>query len=504
MNQSNPVDFSQRQRQAPAGILIAFFLIIKKLIKNFWVLAVYLIFRMRHVDFLYLMLPILAILIIVGVVAWIRYRNLSFYVDEGKSEFILQQGIFNKEKVIIQLNKIIQVNINQSLLQRLAGVHSVEIETAGSTNSEAAIQAVTFEVAQALKQQLSSPAATLQAIPAPSVSKAVPTYVQDESNRQFKISFDNLAKFGLTTDHLKSMLILLGVFVGFFNQIKDLFESLGTDQSLLNELLDSALAVSSLFVILVCLLVISVVYNLLKTLITYYDLTVKFQDKALWLSYGLFSRNNTLLQIKRSQFLNITANYIQRKWDIYKVVIHQASTQIETDKKAKVSVPGCAQHDFQQLFSHIFGEDLPEGGAKLRPSLRILLLPGIFFLVLPVFALLILVTAQPDLLSYLNLLILYIPLVSTLLYFYYQNYRLTVYPDFIARTGGIWDVSTSYTHVHKIQSISTSQYFWHKKLNIGHVIVHTAGGDLYFRFGDFDRLQTYVNYWLYRVESVNG
>ncbi|MBC8644502.1 hypothetical protein H9W95_11780 [Flavobacterium lindanitolerans] len=54
---------------------------------------------------------------------------------------------------------------------------------------------------------------------------------------------------------------------------------------------------------------------------------------------------------------------------------------------------------------------------------------------------------------------------------------------------------------HKIQAITAKQYFWHKSADVGHLILHTAAGDVDFRFGDFTHIKQLVNYWLYQVET---
>ena len=54
---------------------------------------------------------------------------------------------------------------------------------------------------------------------------------------------------------------------------------------------------------------------------------------------------------------------------------------------------------------------------------------------------------------------------------------------------------------HKIQAITTKQFFWHKSSDVGHVILHTAGGDVSFRFANFSEINRQINYWLYQVES---
>jgi uncharacterized membrane protein YdbT with pleckstrin-like domain len=45
-------------------------------------------------------------------------------LDNENEEFIINEGFLIKQKTIIQLNRIQQVNINQSLIQRLVGFMS--------------------------------------------------------------------------------------------------------------------------------------------------------------------------------------------------------------------------------------------------------------------------------------------------------------------------------------------------------------------------------------------
>jgi putative membrane protein len=43
--------------------------------------------------------------------------------------------------------------------------------------------------------------------------------------------------------------------------------------------------------------------------------------------------------------------------------------------------------------------------------------------------------------------------------------------------------------------------FWHKSLNIGSLTIYTAGGNINFQLGNFDKINQYVNLWLYKIEK---
>src|SRR5690606_5045098 len=87
-------------------------------------------------------------------IAWLRYRNFLFHIDETQGEFVLTEGIFNKTRTVIALDKIQQVHISQSVLQNLIGVHALSIDTAGSSTTEVKIKAISHPLALALKERL--------------------------------------------------------------------------------------------------------------------------------------------------------------------------------------------------------------------------------------------------------------------------------------------------------------------------------------------------------------
>lgn len=105
--------------------------------------------------------------------------------------------------------------------------------------------------------------------------------------------------------------------------------------------------------------------------------------------------------------------------------------------------------------------------------------------------------------AYFPLIGLYVLIVGLLIYFGFRNYRLFVNSDFIIKKRGAWDVEHQIIEPHKIQGITTKQFFWHKRSDVGHIILHTAGGDVSFRFANFSEINKQINYWLYQVESSN-
>jgi len=138
----------------------------------------------------------------------------------------------------------------------------------------------------------------------------------------------------------------------------------------------------------------------------------------------------------------------------------------------------------------------------LNPNYRYVL-KGIYFgLLLPVAVFLLAgFLINEELQSFFLLIPFYVVIALLFIYLGFKNYRLFVSDDFIIKKSGAWDVQYEIIEPHKIQAITTYQYFWHKPSDVGHVVLHTAGGNIRFRFANFSQINQKINYWLYQVES---
>jgi putative membrane protein len=100
--------------------------------------------------------------------------------------------------------------------------------------------------------------------------------------------------------------------------------------------------------------------------------------------------------------------------------------------------------------------------------------------------------------------LIYVIFVGLVQFFKFKNNRLFIHDDFIIMQSGAWDISDEIIEPSKIQAITTSQLFWHKNINIGSIILHTAGGNIAFQLGNFTTIKQYVNLWLYELERSDS
>ena len=111
---------------------------------------------------------------------------------------------------------------------------------------------------------------------------------------------------------------------------------------------------------------------------------------------------------------------------------------------------------------------------------------------------------EPIIFEYNYVMPIYVIFIGAIQYFKFKNDRLFIHENFIIKQSGAWDVSNDIIEPSKIQAITTSQLFWHKKLDIGSITLHTAGGNIAFQLGNYSVLQQQVNFWLYEIETSDS
>jgi putative membrane protein len=205
-------NFDSPQRQSPIGILVLFLNTSRKYIVALWPVLILSILKFNELNLLFVFFGIIVFTLIVGVVSYLSYLNFTFYIDSENNEFIINEGIINKTKTTIQLNKIQQVNINQSLIQRLIGVYALDVDSAGSVKKEANIKAISHQLAVSLKSKLIN-LKTGNVDEKKDIDTSENEVLTEESF--LEISFLSLLKIGITSNYLKSFGLIITFFLRY-------------------------------------------------------------------------------------------------------------------------------------------------------------------------------------------------------------------------------------------------------------------------------------------------
>ena len=497
-------DFSQPQRQSILGVFVVFVYSLQGYLKALWPILVIWIFKFDEVNKGYLILGTLASFLIIGIISYLRYLNFTFYIDPENDEFIITEGIFNKTKTAIQLYKIQQVNINQSLVQRLAGVYELAVDTAGSNKKEGKISAISHELALALKSRLLE---NEHKTSTDTTDIATESTIEKAENAEIpflKISFLSLLKIGITSNYVKSFFILLAFFITVFDYIKQFTGRDVIYDENIEDYLDESQLLYAFFVLFLVLFLVVVVINLVKTIFTYFDYKIARQKGSLLLSYGLLNTKSTIVKPEKVQIASVTQNYFQKKMNVLELKIKQATGGESEERKLAIEIPGCNTLEKEAILQLLF-QKVPEKGLMLKPNFRKLGFSVFLTIGLPLLVFYFIRDLIITAFSLIDYFVLVFVLFTGLVQFYkFKNNRLFINNDFIILQSGAWDISNEIFEPHKIQAITTSQLFWHKNVNIGSITLHTAGGNIAFQLGNFTVIKQYVNQWLYEIETSDS
>lgn len=489
-------DFNTPQRQSVKGILIMFADNLQGFVRALW-LPILLVFSRAESNklfFLGLMFAVICILFVV--IAYIKYRNFTFFLDEHNREFVIQKGVITKRKVVVKLERIQQVNINQSFIQKIAGVYSVDIDTAGSSKKEVSIRAVDHDLAQLLKEKLLA---------------GEKQNVRDEETETYvetilEINPLTLLKVGLTSNYGRSIALIFGFFFYIIETFKDLSESALVTQDQVSGLIGEDFEKLSISILILVVLFVLLAINVGRTYIKFFDFKIQNNQGAILLNFGLFAKKNTLLKPSKVQVTIFSRNFIQKKLELFNLKIKQASSTEFNDKesgKSDIEIPGCSENERNKLFRMIYGnKELPE--KEFKPDYRYLIKASfIAFLIMIPFGVFLYFSDAFSTQAIFIIIPIVAALMALIIFLRFKNYRLYISPDFIMFKSNVWDIEYKLVEPYKIQGITVKQYLWHKAADVAHLRLHTAAGDLGFDFIKYHEIKPYIDLWLYEAEKSN-
>jgi putative membrane protein len=366
------------------------------------------------------------------------------------------------------------------------------MDTAGSKDTEVDIKAVSRKIAEDFKE--------ISETIKKSISKNIDNDIKHEES--LEIDLLTLVKTGLTSQYfetLGAMIALFFVGLGFLNDLEidyapavvDFYDK--TDFNVL------AISIAIFIVIYIVLMV-----NLCLTLIKYYGYKALKKLQNLEVKYGLIQTKSILLSPIKVQEFRSTQNWIQKKINLRNVRISQASSMnvAAPNRRNIVDVPGCSNEQKDKLFDFIYDNKINDE-IVLRPSIRKFLINFSLFALSPT---IIFIVLQNNISFLDNAYFLYF----TFIYFvvstfaawrFYRNSVLFYSENFIRIQSGFWDIKTKTIENYKIQSVMLYQAFWHKRFNLGGIILLTAGGMSYITTCNYELLKKITNNVIYKIET---
>ena len=491
----NPYDFSQPNKLDKKALVLVLGTSVWTTMRAAWPILILFAVK-REMYNVYLIASVIVAVLFTFGFKIINY--LCFSYEVSGDELIIRKGWLNKSKTVVKFDKIHEVNLNQKFIHKIVGLYLVNIDTAGSASTEILINGIDYHKALAFKTVLTERV--------PQVTEDVekdekPPLVKGAGEEVITIGFSSLVKIGLTRNYLQTFGLLIAFSFQIIDQVQDFFYD-GQDHSVYDDISNISyrqyIGVIGIALILGLMLFV-VLFNLVRTMLTYYNYKIVIKERQLTVSYGLTDSHIVSVPSAKVQMFQFQQNYFQKIMNLYEVKIRQVESEEENKKKKGIVVPGADSRELQKIFKVVFDTDLDTSGSYYKPGKGVLLLK---FLWLCIPALIALVTMYfTDSLEFVWLVPPVFVFVYLLVFIGYRNERLVVKDDFVILKKGVWDLSTTILHIDKIQKLSLGQSYFQEKKQIGSLNLHTAAGEVTIYYYDFKMLWQMTDEILYIIEK---
>lgn len=447
--------------------------------------------------FLIFLAIFLVISIFIFIFQYIKYKYFSYQIIGD--ELIIREGWLNKSETVVKFDKIHEVHLNQKFIHKIVGLYKVDIDTAGSDKVEISINGIDYHKALVIKDILTEKQIFSEA------DKVAITDENLEANDNFtslKISILTLFKIGVTQNYLYTLSLMFAFSYQIIDSITDIFYEKRSD--FVNQISEFSNTISATFfwIFFLFILILFVIgFNLIRTLLTYYNYKIEIKNNRLLASYGLLNSHIVAVPPKKVQMIHFQQNYFQNLMNLFEVHISQIDSSKNKERKRQgLLIPGINALEMRKLFRFIYDKDFQEVKEFYRPSFRKVIIRAmyLFFVLLTV----LLTMYFIDILQFTWIPISLFFLILLLIYISYRNEKLFLKDDFIILKSGVWDLTTTYLRVDKIQEVKIKQSYFQKRRGLASIKLSTFSESLRLSFYDEKLLKKLTNEVIYKIEFI--
>lgn len=509
--QSDEWDLTRPNRQSLVGVVIY-------LARNFRALATVLISLVAIAAsqpkiWIYIGIGIIPLMVLFSLLAYLQYQNFTFHVSDD--ELIIHRGVFVKDRTVIPADRIQSIQITQNLIQRIIGLVSLKVDTAGSKGSELEIPALErvrarqmqellyFKKEQILaeKKQGEPPGDGPSITADEGVTSAPRTDARDRERILVRLSIGDLLLVGITENHLKTGLIAFAFVFGYLSQYREIIEQYltGSVDTYAGQVANAGIAM--VLAALVLYAILSVVLSLGRTILRFFNLKAVLKTDAVEVSTGLLRRDENRVPIQKIQYIEWHTNPLRRLVGFESAKIKPSGAVAQNSKSQNIEIPALRPRQSAVLAEGVFpGYQMPKtrvaadawGYARLYA-----ILAGLFSL--PLVAMLYFAFGGYSLFA-----LVAAAFIGALGYRYGRSVHMRINGNFISVFRGWIFPVRLVVPTYKIQAVSIEQSVFLVRRGLCHLRIHTAAGDKLIRYLHKSEALEINNFILYIAQSHRG
>ncbi len=501
-------NFKTPRRQSPIAIFLIVQKLIEQIIRQFW--PILLVVVLNNFDFQtkssggnedpYFTRILFVIGGLSAIGSIIAYFKFYYYIKAD--EFIIEKGLFNKTKINLPFDRIQTINFEQNLIHRAFNVVSLEIDSAGSTQKEISLQAISRKEAEAIRFFIMTEKAKLK-----SVEEEVETINSNEAevpDLLMQLNPLDLLKVGTSQNHIRGLGIIMGFGFWIFQTLEDFFPDYQQGEDIAEYFIKD-LGFGTIFYfstyLVVALIVFSVLISLVTTVFQHFDLKFFRTKVGFKVTSGLFTKREASANINKIQLIRWEDSILKRLFGIFQLGLFQASSAAVNTRQS-INIPGCYAHQINTVRATYFPAEQHlnysmHGISPLIIGRRVMYLGGIPMAIL-------LLNAYFNQSIWMAVAALLWPIF---IYFtsrvYHQNWKFHLSEEGILTEHGMLGTQFTLLKWYKIQAVKVRQSIYQRRHAVADLYFYTAAGSVRIPYIPLEKAQKITNYVLYKVEVDN-
>lgn len=426
----------------------------------------------------------LGFLLFTGFVQWLRY---TYRVEE--EELRIEYGVLVRKRSFIPRHRIQVIDISSGVLQRMFGLVSLNVQTAGGSTPGAIINALTREEAEWIKHTLSreeqedaGEAAAAAGTGTPSESGDGPAEETSETpakkevapQPEYSLSWSRLMIAGTTSGSFGIALSIVGTVFAQANTVMD--------ENVLLNFIEGFIDSSAVFftMLIAGLIFFAWVLSIVGTVLSYANFSLFKRKKEIVISRGLFEKKQITIPYSRIQAVRIKQGIVRQPLGYCSLYVDSAGFGQESGESTVLFplLPRREAEDFLKVMVPEYARDIEVVKPPLR-ALRRYILRSLF----PIFAL---IAASYWLFPFGHWALLLLPVGVLLGYLRFKAAAAGTDEDTITITYRGLAKTTAFVKRYRIQSVSGWANWFQRRRALKSLSVNIASSDTGASFNALD------------------
>ncbi|ADE37522.1 PH domain-containing protein [Methanohalophilus mahii] len=292
----------------------------------------------------------------IALIATLTYSTAKWYLFTYQYEngyLHIRKGLLFKKERSIKRERVQTVNVITNFIQKLLGITSLHVKTAGSTEAELSLTAITLQESQNIKTYLENHA----------TDRSSKNHTEESETRNANVNTYNVPLWNLLLAGATSgrFMLLFSLIAAALSQLYPYIPERYLGLVLEQVISQNNVNISLLLILIFGLLLLSWIISTLVFAIQYANFTLQRQEDDIRISYGLIEQKEYNLNMKRIQALSVKKSLLRQPFSLCSIYAEVAGGSSEKQDYVTTLYPLLHARQLSKFMDNMFPEySIPE------------------------------------------------------------------------------------------------------------------------------------------------